>query len=198
MFANNLNRATGVSVGRFIVYYYRFAPTNTDRTWDIGIAISVAEPSTHIMSACAPATKCLFRYLFPYFARSRTPAYYEERNTTQRTPNMSKFGSRGSRRTLGSFHFGLSNNGSRTETTAMEEITRMAPTVARDTKSDKVYGLSRINSIDSETTINKYNNEEKHSVEVRDAARSSGTKTATTSLSEPVEAEPLHCLAHAK
>ncbi|KAF2035236.1 hypothetical protein EK21DRAFT_42841, partial [Setomelanomma holmii] len=98
--------ATGVSVGRFIVYYYRFAPTNLDRTWDIGLAISVAEPSIHIMSACAPATKCLFRYLFPYFARSRTPAYYEERNTAQQTPRMSKFGSRASR-TLGSFQFGL-------------------------------------------------------------------------------------------
>jgi hypothetical protein len=64
--------ATAVSIGRFIVYYYRFAPTNHDRTWDIGIAISIAEPGVHIMTACAPATKCLFAYLFPYFASHRS------------------------------------------------------------------------------------------------------------------------------
>jgi hypothetical protein len=73
--------ATATSVGRFIVYYYRFAPTNIDRTWNIGLAISIAEPAVHIMTACAPATKCLFRYLFPYFARSRNTAHYEDRLT---------------------------------------------------------------------------------------------------------------------
>jgi hypothetical protein len=73
--------ATATSAGRFIVYYYRFAPTNIDRTWNIGLAISVAEPAVHIMTACAPATKCLFHYLFPYFARSRNTTHYEDRLT---------------------------------------------------------------------------------------------------------------------
>ncbi|KAF2464846.1 uncharacterized protein BDR25DRAFT_93388 [Lindgomyces ingoldianus] len=61
--------ATAVSVGRFIVYYYRFSPTNTDRSYNIGIVISIAEPAVGIIAACAPAMKCLFRHLMPrYFS----------------------------------------------------------------------------------------------------------------------------------
>ncbi|RMZ73526.1 putative chromosome segregation cut14 [Pyrenophora seminiperda CCB06] len=94
--------ATGVSVGRFIVYYYRFAPTNTDRTYNIGIAISIVEPAVHIMTACAPATKCLFRYLFPQYGTGRFTSYYEER-----TAATNKFHSRGGSR---GFNFRLSDN----------------------------------------------------------------------------------------
>ncbi|EOA83999.1 uncharacterized protein SETTUDRAFT_66479, partial [Exserohilum turcica Et28A] len=83
--------ATGVSVGRFIVYYYRFAPSNKDRTWDIGIAISIAEPAVHIMTACAPATKCLFRYWFPQYGTDRKASYYHEGTGSGRRP--SKLGS---------------------------------------------------------------------------------------------------------
>lgn len=78
--------ATGVSVGRFIVYYHRFAPTMKDRTWDIGIGISIAEPAVHIMTACAPATKCLFSRLFPSWGTQRsTTGYFDEHPKTPRT-----------------------------------------------------------------------------------------------------------------
>jgi hypothetical protein len=56
------HRATAVSVGRFIVYYYRFSPKNTDKSYDIGFVISIIEPSVGIIAACAPAMKCLFRF----------------------------------------------------------------------------------------------------------------------------------------
>ncbi|KAL5119217.1 hypothetical protein ACEQ8H_002928 [Pleosporales sp. CAS-2024a] len=89
--------ATGVSVGRFIVYYYRIAPTNMDRTWDIGVSISIAEPAVHIMTACAPATNRLFHYLSPYFARSHPTTHYQDAietiqsTTDPRPPNNHRF-----------------------------------------------------------------------------------------------------------
>jgi hypothetical protein len=129
--------ATAVSVGRFIIYYYRFAPTNTDRTWDIGLAISIAEPSVHIMTACAPATKCLFRYLFPYFARSRkTTTYYEERTGTQKSA-----ATHAPRR---SFHFGFSNDAA--NETGAEEIS-MAK------KEEGAYGMKELNTVYSRESI---------------------------------------------
>ncbi|KAF2790631.1 hypothetical protein K505DRAFT_282289 [Melanomma pulvis-pyrius CBS 109.77] len=54
--------ATAVTVGRFIVYYYRFSPKNKDKTYDIGLVISIVEPAVGIIAACAPAMKCLFRF----------------------------------------------------------------------------------------------------------------------------------------
>jgi len=51
-----------VSVGRFIVYYYRFSPTNPDKMYDIGVVISIVEPAVGIIAACAPAMKILFRF----------------------------------------------------------------------------------------------------------------------------------------
>ncbi|KAF2824352.1 hypothetical protein CC86DRAFT_420879 [Ophiobolus disseminans] len=164
--------ATGVSVGRFIVYYYRFAPTNLDRTWDIGIGISIAEPAVHIMTACAPATKCLFRYLFPWFARSRTVAYYEDGNTAQQTPRMSKFGSRTSRRTFGSFQFGLGR-------TEVEELNMAGPITNHSApRSSEAYAVSRPSSIGSQDTMK---------------ASSEGKDTIET-----VEIMPEHCLGQAK
>ncbi|KAF2712548.1 hypothetical protein K504DRAFT_401541 [Pleomassaria siparia CBS 279.74] len=54
--------ATAVSVGRFIVYYYRFSPNNSDKMYDISLIISIVEPAVGIIAACAPAMKCLFRF----------------------------------------------------------------------------------------------------------------------------------------
>ncbi|KAH7064028.1 hypothetical protein BKA63DRAFT_496886 [Paraphoma chrysanthemicola] len=190
--------ATGVSVGRFIVYYYRFAPTNLDRTWDIGIAISIAEPAVHIMSACAPATKCLFRYLFPYFARSRTPAYYEDRHTGQATPRMSKFGSRGSR-TLGSFQFGFRSGSDDREADIDVVVQEDGRVVERGDTKGSVYALNRLSSSDSRDTVQRSSEDKgKESMEVSMAPRTSCTRTTATSLSEPAEVEPKHCLAQAK
>lgn len=180
--------ATGVSVGRFIVYYYRFAPTNTDRTWDIGIGISVAEPSAHIMTACAPATKCLFRYLFPSFAGERTPVYYENRRTATQTPHMSKFGSKTSRGTT-NFQFGFSRD--------MEEDTVLED---RDTmQKDGVFSMSRLESNSShEDAQSRVRIKGKTSMDIIHSPRTSCTRTAYTETSEPDEAEPEHCLAQAK
>jgi hypothetical protein len=129
--------ATGVSVGRFIVYYYRFAPTMKDRTWDIGIAISIAEPAVHIMTACAPATKGLFRYLFPYFARSsggrNTSTFYEDRQSaTSRKPRP--------------FSFGLAN-----DKEGVEEEIGMANQPSRDGsgKGGVGYKMKRLSTVDS-------------------------------------------------
>ena len=177
--------ATGVSVGRFIVYYYRIAPSNTDRTWNIGIAISIAEPAVHIMTACAPATKCLFRYLFPSFAQ--TPDYYENRTSTQRT---GKVGSRASK-TLGNFHFGLSNNGE--EDNAVEMGAGMRNSRG-DVKSESVYDLKPVDSREGVHGIG----EDRPSLEVLEPSRTSCSKTGYTDTSEPVAAEPKHCLGQAK
>jgi hypothetical protein len=157
------NRATGVSVGRFIIYYYRFAPNNKDRTWDIGIAISIAEPAVHIMTACAPATKCLFRYLFPYFARSHNTTYYEDRVTTAKSQPRAPRGK------FNRFSFGFEPS---KDDVATEEI-GMAP----KKKEEAVYGMNRLSTMDS-----------------RESLRGGGED----SKSSMVEAEPQHCLGHAK
>jgi hypothetical protein len=122
--------ATGVSVGRFIVYYYRFAPSMKDRTWDIGIAISIAEPAVHIMTACAPATKCLFRYLFPYFARRSTrtqgTSFYKDRAGTK--------GSRG-------FSFGVNGCVAWVVGGGREQFA--------NAKQEETYGMKRLSTADS-------------------------------------------------
>jgi hypothetical protein len=144
--------ATGVSVGRFIVYYYRIAPTNTDRTWDIGVSISIAEPAVHIITACAPATKRLFRYLFPYFARSRTTGnYYEDRVTTNKSNN--------GRRAFNRFSFGLGPDNKDVEE-GTEEI-GMAP----QKQDDRNYGMKRLSTVDSREEIK----EDKSSIHVAEA-----------------------------
>lgn len=133
----------------------------TDRTWDIGLSISIAEPAVHIMTACAPATKCLFRYLFPYFARSRTrtnTTYYEDRTN----------GSRGPRRAFNRFSFGFGAEGKDGEQ-GIEEI-GMADKKAED-------GRKRRSSLDSRESVREVVEDGKSSM---------------------VEAEPQHCLGHAK
>ncbi|EDU44220.1 condensin subunit [Pyrenophora tritici-repentis Pt-1C-BFP] len=135
--------ATGVSIGRFIVYYYRFAPTNKDRTWDIGIAISIAEPAVHIMTACAPATKCLFRYLFPQYGTGRFTSYYEDRTATTTRPG--KFASRGSR----IFNFRLSDNQGDSDNIMELGGAPKTDPLPRDTASEGGYDLKGKESFDS-------------------------------------------------
>lgn len=136
--------ATAVSVGRFVVYYYRFAPTNIDRTWDIGIVISIAEPAVHVITACAPATKGLIRMFFPSF--NSDYATYEE-SYTPYTPSESKCGSRttGSKpRPSMGFNFGLSTKGAEEgqETVVTEEEHNSA-------KGENFYGMKPLGSVDS-------------------------------------------------
>lgn len=176
--------ATGVSVGRFIVYYYRFAPTNTDRTWDIGIAISIAEPAVHIMTACAPATKCLFRYLFPFWGSQRNSqrntTYYKEPNTADHMSGMRKSGSRVSRG-LGAFRFGISEPGD--EDFVME--TRGAGrNNIEDMKTESAFDLKPLESNDDMTE--------------EEARRASCSNTTHTAASEATKAEPKHCLGLAR
>jgi structural maintenance of chromosome 2 len=170
--------ATGVSVGRFIVYYYRFAPTNTDRTWDIGIAISIAEPAIHIMCACAPATKCLFRYLFPQYRTEQDDSYYDNRTATTGRP------SRGSR-PLDKFNFGPLNGD---DNTAEMELEGGAPRTA------PLSIKSRVSEYDLKATESFESREMREQVQ----RKMSCSKTACTEASELVEAEPKHCLGQAR
>jgi structural maintenance of chromosome 2 len=176
--------ATGVSVGRFIVYYYRFAPTNTDRTWNIGLAISIAEPAIHIMCACAPATKCLFRYLFPQYRTEQDNSYYEDRTVT----TAPKHGSRLSR-ALGNFSFGpLDGEGDNAEV-ELEGAPRTAPLSLRSAvsvKDDGRYDLKAVESFESRDLREQMQR------------KMSCSKTACTEASEPVEVEPKHCLGQAR
>ncbi|PGH17443.1 hypothetical protein AJ80_04813 [Polytolypa hystricis UAMH7299] len=72
--------ATAVSVGRFVIYYYRWQPDRQDRSYDIGFVISVAESNVAMWAACAPALKRLFASLMPYWFSSAhmTEDYYTE------------------------------------------------------------------------------------------------------------------------
>ncbi|CAA9961681.1 hypothetical protein PTNB73_02594 [Pyrenophora teres f. teres] len=176
--------ATGVSVGRFIVYYYRFAPTNKDRTWNIGIAISIAEPAVHIMTACAPATKCLFRYLFPQYGTGRFTSYYEDRTATTNRPG--KFGSRGSR----VFNFRLSDNQGENENIMELGGAPKTDPLPRETASESGYDLKGKESFDSKD-IHESSGEATSGKRTR-------SKTACTEVSEAEEAEPKHCLGRAR
>lgn len=178
--------ATGVSVGRFIVYYYRFAPSMKDRTWNIGIAISIAEPAVHIMTACAPATKCLFRYLFPAWGTERSTGYYEDRNTVTHTGQASNSTKRGSRG-FSSFRFGLQEQEDELGASEMVDETRNN---GRNYQNDSAYDLKAMESIDP---IDRHDDMAEHA-----PARSSCSKTAYTEASEPLEAEPKHCLGEAR
>jgi hypothetical protein len=125
------------------------------------------------MTACAPATKCLFRYLFPYFARSRTHTYYADQSKMQQSSRGSKFGSR---KAFGSFQFRRSNS-IKANDTAVEEIGMAGPsTTHSNQKGDGVYGMKRLSTVDSRDTIREMQ-EDKSSMR---------------------EAEPKHCLGEAK
>jgi hypothetical protein len=180
-----LNSATGVSVGRFIVYYYRFAPTNLDRTWDIGIVISIAEPAVHVITACAPATKGLFRILFPSF-NSDYPTYEERYGVSN-----SKFGSRttGSKKpsSMG-FNFGLSTRGAEEGSDVIiTEREQHSP------RGEDVYGMKPLGSVDSREQIGHEDYERS-----ADAMASRANTDFSKGDSDIIEAEPKHVLGHAR
>ncbi|KAL6711009.1 hypothetical protein ACN47E_006884 [Coniothyrium glycines] len=179
--------ATGVSVGRFIVYYYRIAPTNTDRTWDIGIAISIAEPAVHIMTACAPGTKCLFRYLFPFWGSERHTTYYEEHGIGRDVSGVLKSRSRGSRG-LDNFHFGFSNVDDEDFVMEPKRTRALPPLTEQELEAETKFQLHPFNTNDSM---------ERGDVE-EDGRRTSCCNTSHTEASEPTRAEPKHCLSHAR
>lgn len=177
--------ATGVSVGRFIVYYYRFAPTNKDRTWDIGIVISTAEPAVHIMTACAPATKCLFRHLFPQYGTNRKASYYHEGTVTGHRP--SKLGSYGSKM-MGNFNFDVPAHKNEEIDLEVGGAPRTAPLPPPENK---------------DVDANAFDWKAVASIQSRESAealprRKSCSKTACTESSEAVEAEPEYLLGRAR
>ncbi|KAJ4323524.1 hypothetical protein N0V94_001854 [Neodidymelliopsis sp. IMI 364377] len=181
--------ATGVSVGRFIVYYYRFAPTNLDRAWDIGIVISIAEPAVHVITACAPATKGLFRILFPSF-NSDYPSY--ESRYAPYTPSNSKLGSRtttSKKRASMGFNFGLSSK-------ALEEGNDVIITETEHTspRGDDVYGMKPLGSVDSREQIGH----DDYESNARDARASKANTEYSKGDSDIIEAEPKHILGYTR
>ncbi|KAF3007390.1 Structural maintenance of chromosomes protein 2 [Curvularia kusanoi] len=178
--------STGVSVGRFIVYYYRFAPTNLDRTWDIGVVISIAEPAIHIITACAPATKGLFRMLFPSFGSE-----YDERYPTY-PQSDSKFGPRspGSRpQPSGGFNFGLSTKGLEDDQdVVVTERERASP------RGEDVYGMRPLGSVDSREGIS-HDHYEPSANEITASKPNTGYSKGDN---DATEAEPKHILGYAR
>jgi hypothetical protein len=116
--------ATVVSVARFIIYYYRFEPTR-DRTWDIGIVVSIVEPSVGIIAACAPAMRSIASHLFPEYFSDDTSSY-----PTQTHSNKSP------RRQSLSYHFGMNEENNPAQADALE-------------REEAMYGLRPIGDMDS-------------------------------------------------
>lgn len=175
--------ATGVSVGRFIVYFYRFAPTNKDRTWDIGIAISIAEPAVHIMTACAPATKCLFRHLFPQYGTNRKTSYYHDGTVSGHRP--SKLGSYGSKM-MGRFNHDMPYKKQDEIDLEMEDAPRTAPLPPPEHMERRSFDWKAVASVQS-----------KEATEASPGRRSC-SKTSCTESSEAVEAVPEYLLGRAR
>lgn len=182
---SHVSSATGVSVGRFIVYYYRFAPTNLDRTWDIGIVISIVEPAVHVITACAPATKGLFRMLFPSF-NSEYPTYDE--SYVPYTPSNSKLASRttaSKQRASMGFNFGLSTKGTEEgQDVIITERERSNP------RGEDVYGMRPLGSVDSRERIGQDDYEPTH-----EAGTSNDNTVYMTGDSDIAEADPKHMMA---
>jgi hypothetical protein len=127
---NAICSATAVSVGRFVVYYYRFAPTQKDKPWDIGVVISIAEPAVGIIAACAPALKSLVRNLAPrYFTES-------ERSYDSRGRSLPKSGNRKSL----SLHYAMGKEIGQSRTDRL----------ARD---EETFGMRALDSLDSREYI---------------------------------------------
>ncbi|KAJ4406139.1 hypothetical protein N0V91_004811 [Didymella pomorum] len=182
--------ATGVSVGRFIVYYYRFAPTNLDRTWDIGVVISIAEPAVHVITACAPATKGLFRMLFPSFDSDYYT--YDESHVPYAPTNTKQFGSRttasNQRPSTGGFNFGLSSKSvEEGHDIVITERPQPSP------RGEDVYGMKPLGSVDSRENIGHGDYEPTRT------ARASRANTDHSKVEgDFMVAEPVHVLEHAK
>ncbi|CAI6339372.1 unnamed protein product [Periconia digitata] len=71
--------ATLTSILRLIIYHHRY--TVADRTYNIGIVLSIVEPSVAIIAACAPPLRRLFTFLMP--------SYFTDDHTSSRTPSSS-------------------------------------------------------------------------------------------------------------
>jgi hypothetical protein len=179
-----------VSVGRFIVYYYRFAPTNLDRTWDIGVVISIAEPAVHVITACAPATKGLFRMLFPSFDSDYDYGTYDDSYVPYTPSNTKQLPSRTTaskqRSSTGGFNFGLSSKGvEEGHDIVITERPQPSP------RGDDVYGMKPLGSVDSRENIGR------DDYEPTRTARASKTNTEySKGESDLVEAEPIHVLGY--
>lgn len=182
--------ATGVSVGRFIVYYYRFAPTNVDRTWDIGIVISIAEPAVHVITACAPATKGLFRMLFPSF--NSDYGSYGDSYVPYTPSNTKNLGSRSAaskqRTSTGGFNFGLSSKSVEDgHDIVITERPQPSP------RGEDVYGMKPLGSVDSRENIGHGGFEPSHQ-----ASDSKADTEYSKGDGGLPKAEPIHVLEHAK
>ena len=185
--------ATSVSVGRLVVYYYRFSPKTTDRTWNTGITISIAEPCVHVITACAPATKFLFRSLFPSFAADATPTHREEQLSTQ-TPKTSKFGSKASHGTA-DFQFSLSSNHPEDTFALKSDIESTRGTPKED---NNVQDLDPLPSRSSRAYIGGHTGgprtkKRRTSLDVPKSPRTSCSRTACTETSEEDKVEQEHC-----
>ncbi|KAF2017196.1 hypothetical protein BU24DRAFT_366814 [Aaosphaeria arxii CBS 175.79] len=157
--------ATAVSVVRFVIYYYRFSPSNKDRTWDIGVVISIVEPAVGIIAACAPAMKRLFRHIMP--------RYFSDYNTSYQTRTQTYGKNTAPRPSLNYSNLpGMDGDPENTTYVA----TANGRIIAVSDKQDS-YGLKRLNSVDSTAKIVG------HPPSVtRERARS--TKTGHTEYSE--------------
>lgn len=120
-----MHRATSVSVARLIIYYYRFLPSNTDRTWDIGLVVSIVEPSVGIIAACAPAMKCLFRNLMPRYFSDGESSYPARTHSIKSAPRQSL-----------SYHFGMDKEMAPARLEGLE-------------REEEGYGMGPLGSVDS-------------------------------------------------
>ncbi|KAF2200497.1 hypothetical protein GQ43DRAFT_441502 [Delitschia confertaspora ATCC 74209] len=152
--------ATAASVVRFIVYWYRFGPSQKDRTYNIGLVMSIVEPATAIITACAPALKSLMSRVLPRLLSTGNSTRYYTRSARSRSgprPSHSK--------SLSLSHAAskaVGNGDSRVNGLGMEE---------------DGYGLSRLSSTDSR--------EDYIGVEITEPVRTRSKGTATTMYSDP-------------
>lgn len=169
--------ATLVSVVRLIVYHERFSLSPTERTWDIGLVVSIVEPAVGIITACAPAMKRLLRDL--------VPRYFSEYNSSYLTRRTQSIKSDQPRESL-SFHFGFDKD-METGTCRVQ-----ASDIEREEQEQQTYVMKRLSSIDSRDLVDQFPTVE-HPVPARTRTR---TRSDRTARSETIEALPRHFLNH--
>lgn len=148
---------------RLVVYYIRFSPT-TDRMWNIGVVISIVEPSVGIIAACAPALRRLLTYMLPrYFSEDRTS--YPTR--TQTEPKSRR------RHSQSMFSFGG------------KEVEEERNDIGRE---EQVYGMRPLGSVDSREQV------ESMPTETQQKRSRSVKTGISEPPSEEYEAEPVHVL----
>jgi hypothetical protein len=164
------------------VYYYRISPTNLDRTWDIGVVISIVEPAVHLITACAPATKALFRILFPSFNSEHQT--YQERYTRSKPKFASRTIASKKRSSIG-FNLGL-------PTKNIEEghAVIIKERELDDSRGDYAYGMKPLGSVDSREQI-EHDDYERGS---QDAMTSKINTEYSKGNNDNIEAKPKHIL----